>query len=142
VEAAGSAPDGGRGRRRLVEVSEAPDPYSETREVLRRKRSEIVATVDRLGTHDPAEVANLGFGKRIGDATSYAVERMTDAYQARTIYATVGEIDQALERIDAGTYGRCVVCAAAIPDERLQAVPWAAVCVPCSAKPGKSNLVR
>ena len=114
----------------------------ETRALLLRKRAEIVAKVDQLGAHDPAEVANLGFGKRIGDGTTYAVERMTDAYQARTIYATVAEIDQALERIDGGTYGRCVACGELIPAERLQAVPWAALCVPCSAKPGKSRVVR
>lgn len=114
----------------------------ETRALLLEKRAEIVAKVEQLGEHDPAEVANLGFGKRIGDATSYAVDRMTDAYQARTIYATVSEIDQALERLDAGTYGRCVLCGNEIPEERLQAVPWAALCVPCSAKPGKSAPVR
>ncbi len=113
-----------------------------TRSLLLAKRAEIVAKVEQLGEHDPAEVANLGFGKRIGDATSYAVDRMTDAYQARTIYATVGEIDQALERLDAGTYGSCVLCGNAIPEERLRAVPWAALCVPCSAKPGKSAVVR
>jgi DnaK suppressor protein len=106
----------------------------ETRSELLRKRAEIVARVDQFGAHDPAEVANLGFGKRIGDATSYAVERMNDAYQARTIYAQVAEIDQALERLDAGTYGRCVACGTQIPAERLHAVPWAAHCVPCSAK--------
>ena len=114
----------------------------ETRALLLAKRTEIVAKVDQLGAHDPAEVANLGFGKRIGDGTTYAVERMTDAYQARTIYATVTEIDQALERLDEGTYGRCVACGVLIPSERLLAVPWAALCVPCSAKPRKSRVVR
>ena len=118
------------------------DPQARTRDLLMQKRSEIVDKVDRLGAHDPAEVANLGFGKRIGDGTAYAVERMTDAYQARTIYSTVAEIDQALERLDAGTYGRCVSCSRPIPDERLAAVPWAALCVPCSARPGKSKVVR
>ena len=112
------------------------------RELLLAKRAEIVAKVDALGEHDPAEVANLGFGKRIGDATSYAVGKMTDAYQARTIYSTVADIDQALERLDAGTYGRCLICGTAIPSERLEAVPWAALCVPCSAKPARSRLVR
>jgi DnaK suppressor protein len=121
------------------DTTSAPDNI---RELLLEKRAEIIAKVEQLGEHDPAEIANLGFGKRIGDATSYAVERMNDAYQARTIYATVGEIDQALERLDAGTYGRCVLCSNAIPEERLRAVPWAALCVPCSAKPGKSRLVR
>ncbi|MEA2638464.1 MAG: DnaK suppressor protein [Chloroflexota bacterium] len=114
----------------------------DTRALLLRRRAEIVAKVDQLGAHDPAEVANLGFGKRIGDGTTYAVERMTDAYQARTIYATVADIDQALERIDTGAYGRCVACGDLIPAERLQAVPWASRCVPCSAKPGKSGAVR
>ena len=119
-----------------------PDPHADARAALLSKRSEIVTKVDALGAHDPAEVANLGFGKRIGDGTTYAVERMTDAYQARTIYTTVAEIDHALERIDAGTYGCCVACGTAIPDERLEAVPWAALCVPCSAKPAKSKVVR
>jgi DnaK suppressor protein len=125
-----------------TESMRQPDPHTDARERLVSKRSEIVAKVDQLGAHDPAEVANLGFGKRIGDATAYAVERMTDAYQARTIYATVSEIDRALDRIDVGTYGRCVACGTTIPDERLRAVPWAALCVPCSAKPAKSKVVR
>jgi DnaK suppressor protein len=123
-------------------TNDQPDQHSATRDALLRKRSEIIAKVDQLGEHDPADVANLGFGKRIGDATLYAVEKMTDAYQARTIYATVAEIDQALERIDAATYGRCTACGSSIPAERLEAVPWAALCVPCSAKPGKSKPVR
>ena len=115
---------------------------NDLRKSLLQKRAEIIARVDQLGEHDPAEVANLGFGKRIGDGTTYAVGRMTDAYQARTIYATVAEIDQALERLDEGTYGCCVACGEPIPEERLQAVPWAALCVPCSAKPRKSGAVR
>ena len=125
-----------------TEVAQPPDAHSAARAALAAKRAEIVAKVDQLGAHDPAEVANLGFGKRIGDGTMYAVERMTDAYQARTIYATVADIDQAIERLDAGSYGRCIVCGTAIPDERLEAVPWAALCVPCSAKPRKSAAVR
>src|ERR1700676_3100072 len=125
-------PDGGVGK----------GQGNDLRKSLLQKRAEIIARVDQLGEHDPADVANLGFGKRIGDGTTYAVERMTDAYQARTIYATVAEIDQALERLDEGKYGRCLACGEPIPQERLQAVPWAALCVPCSAKPQKSRIVR
>jgi DnaK suppressor protein len=118
------------------------EPGKDLRVSLMQKRAEIIARVDQFGERDPAEVANLGFGKRIGDGTTYAVERMTDAYQARTIYSTVAEIDQALVRLDEETYGRCVACGEPIPEERLQAVPWAALCVPCSAKPRKSGVVR
>ena len=64
---------------------------------------------------------------------------MTGAYQARTLYETVKEIDQALARLDAGTYGRCASCGEPIPGERLRAIPWAAVCVPCSASRARSG---
>ncbi len=43
----------------------------------------------------------------------------------------VREIDAALGRIDAGTYGICVRCGKSIPDERLAAVPYAVLCVSC-----------
>ncbi len=109
---------------------------------LLQKRAELAAKVEQLGERDPAEVAALGFGKRVGDGTTYAVERMNDAYQARTLYETVREIDEALERLDASTYGRCAACGVAIPEDRLAAVPWAALCVPCSARRPRSRPVR
>jgi DnaK suppressor protein len=107
------------------------------RTVLDDKRTELLARIAQFGASDPAETANLSFGKRIGDGTTYAVERMTGAYQARTLYETVKEIDQALERLDGGSYGRCAVCGEAIPDERLAALPWAEMCVPCSGRRGR-----
>ena len=102
--------------------------------MLLEKRAELVAEVTQLGAHDPAEVANLGFGKRIGDGTTYAVERMTSAFQARTLYETVRAIDHALERLDDGSFGRCATCGVAIPAARLELVPWAELCVPCSSR--------
>ena len=101
--------------------------------MLIEKRAELVAKVQQLGAHDPAEASNLNFGKRIGDGTTYAVERLTGAYQARTLYETVREIDSSLIRLSEGTYGRCAACGKPIPAGRLELVPWAALCVPCSA---------
>jgi DnaK suppressor protein len=40
-------------------------------------------------------------------------------------------IDEALVRLDAGKYGRCLACGELIPLERLRAVPFAAYCVDC-----------
>lgn len=42
-------------------------------------------------------------------------------------------IEAALDRIRQGTYGVCVVCGEAIPEERLDAVPHAAICRDCAA---------
>lgn len=47
---------------------------------------------------------------------------------------TIDEIDAALARIDAGTFGRCLSCGIDIPAERLQLRPFAAACVPCQQR--------
>jgi DnaK suppressor protein len=40
-------------------------------------------------------------------------------------------VDEALARLDAGTYGTCIRCGTAITDARLEALPWAAHCIDC-----------
>ncbi len=44
------------------------------------------------------------------------------------------QVTAALARLDAGTYGKCVTCGQALPDERLDARPEAARCVACQQK--------
>jgi DnaK suppressor protein len=41
----------------------------------------------------------------------------------------LAEIDAALRRIDDGTFGACAVCGAPIGEERLEAVPYARLCI-------------
>ena len=47
---------------------------------------------------------------------------------------------QALQRIDDGRYGLCVVCGNAIPEKRLEAIPWAARDVKCEQALEQRNL--
>ena len=49
------------------------------------------------------------------------------------LQVTLGEIDAALARIDAGTYGACTRCGSAIPEERLELRPFASRCVACTS---------
>ena len=44
------------------------------------------------------------------------------------------EVQQALARIDNGTYGICSNCGQPIPEKRLEAIPWATLCVACESK--------
>ena len=53
--------------------------------------------------------------------------------RAADLQDTIDEIDKALARIEAGTYGRCVHCGTAIPEERLELRPFAMGCVSCSS---------
>jgi DnaK suppressor protein len=49
------------------------------------------------------------------------------------LQATVEQIEAALVRIDAGTYGSCTHCGSAIPEERLRMRPFADACVTCAS---------
>jgi RNA polymerase-binding protein DksA len=48
----------------------------------------------------------------------------------------VGQINSALHRIESGEYGICTECGAEISEERLEIVPYAALCIKCAEKAG------
>ncbi len=52
----------------------------------------------------------------------------------RELEARLGEMRQALERVDNGTYGVCANCGQDIPPARLKIKPEAIYCIPCSEK--------
>jgi DnaK suppressor protein len=80
---------------------------------------------------DPA--AAVSFGKRIGDGTTEAIDRMTKVGTAEQLAVIRVDVVRALEKIDDGTYGLCDRCGASIPDERLEARPWSTLCVSCAS---------
>ena len=54
------------------------------------------------------------------------------AIQADAIEGRLAAVDEALERIDSGGYGICLVCGSGIADERLEALPATALCLSCA----------
>jgi RNA polymerase-binding transcription factor DksA len=52
--------------------------------------------------------------------------------RSATLQRTIEQIDAALARIAAGSYGTCAGCGAAIPEERLELRPFAETCVRCT----------
>jgi DnaK suppressor protein len=85
-------------------------------------------------TKPPEAGSNLSFGKRIGEGTTEAVERIRSTAAARSIAAALAEVDRALEKVVEGTYGLCDDCKQPISSERLEAMPAATLCVTCSAR--------
>src|SRR5690554_1120416 len=53
-----------------------------------------------------------------------------------------GKIDEALERIDRGDYGSCMICGQEIPRERLEALPYAVNCLHCQEELEKEENKR
>jgi len=106
---------------------------------IRRELSERLAALDEeLGDltavpRDPASA--VSFGKRIGDGTTEAVERLTKVGTAEQLAAMRADVARALAKLDDGTYGLCDRCGLAISDERLEARPWSVRCVRCASLP-------
>jgi len=71
----------------------------------------------------------LGFGKRIGDGTHVAVERIVDVGKQEVLLEKLRAIGEAEEELAAGTYGLCRECGEPIPLERLEVRPYATRCV-------------
>ena len=108
---------------------------TDIRSLLQARRRELAKELEGLTAVPRDPMASVAFGKRIGDGTAEAVERISTTAVARRLSATATEVDRALERLSAGTYGTCETCGDPIPPERLEAIPWAATCVSCSGAP-------
>ena len=72
------------------------------------------------------------------ESTQDIADKAVSSYTREFLYSlTDGErtvllrIDEALNRIDDGTYGFCLNCGTQMSDKRLAAVPWAPHCVDC-----------
>ena len=90
---------------------------------------------DRIGefAKAPERGSQLGFGKRIGDGTSEAISRITEAGVGGTLEVTLAKVDRALAKIDEGSYGMCDSCGQPIPPGRLEVAPESTLCVQCAA---------
>lgn len=103
----------------------------QVKSLLDNRREALLAELERL-TAPPSSAASVSFGKRVGDGTTEAVERLATTATARSIAASITEIDRALQRLDTGEYGTCEVCGGVIPELRLEVRPAANTCVDCA----------
>ena len=112
-----------------VEVPQDQDQYKALRERLQNQRDEILNMYKQ----------DLRAGQESADdGTEDIVDRANNSYNRELMFSLsdgerqlVLQIDAALQRMDAGAYGRCANCGRPIALQRLQAVPWARFCIDC-----------
>jgi RNA polymerase-binding protein DksA len=102
------------------------------------------------------QIGKESFGKSqkeaCGDLSSYTLhmaDMASDSYERDFAFDLVSneqeliyKIDEALGRIDDGTFGKCLTCGKKISKARLNVVPYAALCVPCQQKEEKERQKR
>jgi DnaK suppressor protein len=99
------------------------------RSALERVRSELEDELRTLTAAPRDPMGAVSFGKRIGEGTSQAVERIAQVDAAKKLDAKLRDVGRALDKLDEGTDGACDVCRAPIGQERLEAIPWAVRCI-------------
>lgn len=112
----------------------------EVREQLLTQRQEILD----LYEHDLRE------GQRASDEGSEdIVDRANSAYNREFMFSLSGterdtlfQIEEALQKLDEGSYGTCSNCSEEIPLARVKAVPWAKYCIACQELDEKGLLAE
>jgi RNA polymerase-binding transcription factor DksA len=106
---------------------------AEVASLLAAKRAEVEAQIGGIEdavTHSTA--GGISFGKRVGDGTSIAVERLSQVAAHEGLHDTLGQLARAEASLADGTYGVCQVCGEEIAAGRLEARPFATRCVDCA----------
>jgi DnaK suppressor protein len=105
------------------------------REELVEERASLLEQVEDLDAE--ADVKNWregGFDDDPADAGSASFERETAQSLSNHARNLLSQIDDAMRRMDAGTYGTCERCGETIEVARLEALPYATLCLTCKRR--------
>jgi len=93
----------------------------------------VKSTFDDEGLTEQSETDSVGelssYDQHQADMGTETFEREKDLSILEQVEAELADVEHAVRRLDDGTYGTCEVCARPIPDERLEAMPAARLCL-------------
>ena len=106
------------------------------RETLLEERGRVEAALQNLHEENSRTLSEdageeTAYDNHLADTATETYDRELDYTLEENSGHVLAEIDAALDRIANGTYGRCTNCDGQIPVERLEALPWATLCIEC-----------
>lgn len=108
----------------------------EARQRLADERERLVGvrtTFDEEHFSEQSERDSVGeissYDQHQADMGTETFEREKDLSILEQVEAELADVEHALRQLDDGTYGTCEVCGKVIPDERLEAIPTARLCL-------------
>ena len=104
---------------------------------MRDAASRLSASSKQAGAGEQANPDQLP-----AEQANETIERELDLGVLLSVESELAQLQRALGRLDAGTYGRCEVCGKPIAEGRLEAKPAARYCVEDQAKAEKDPLLR
>ena len=132
----------------MVKENETPNPGQKTdwqifvenmEQSLAEQKAEIVENLIS-SSNDFREIVEGMDPKDLADIASDDIDRrMIEAIGSQEL-KRLKLIDSALTRIKQGKYGSCMKCGVRIPRERLDAIPYALMCIDCKSKEERRSL--
>src|SRR5512146_2828346 len=108
---------------------------SHYRALLLEEQERLLNAVDFLDRENPGSIADeLGDivtagDDNLGDTATAMYDRELDQSLEEGAQQTLLEIQNALRKIEDGSYGTCEACGKPIAEDRLAAIPWARLCI-------------
>jgi DnaK suppressor protein len=118
-------------------VTEAAELY----ERLKNEKAELLERLEQLrALGQPSAERREGspFGKR-EEGADEASELEKRLVSIRRLEESLNEVEHALQKYEAGTYGLCDSCGQPIEQGRLEAIPQASLCMRCKAQQAKET---
>jgi RNA polymerase-binding protein DksA len=110
---------------------------AEFKAVLEQERDRLEAEVAAIDAEERETLSEAtgenAYRDHMADQGSATFERELDMTLEENVREHLKEVRAALDRVEAGTYGRCERCSAEIPAERMEAVPTASLCITCKS---------
>jgi DnaK suppressor protein len=113
--------------------------FAELYERLKKEKAELLEKLEQLRTlGQPSAERKEGspFGKREEGADEASELEKRLALEER-LGESLNEVEHALQKYEAGTYGFCDSCGQPIEQGRLEAIPQASLCLSCKAQRAK-----
>ncbi|ADJ25439.1 transcriptional regulator, TraR/DksA family [Dehalogenimonas lykanthroporepellens BL-DC-9] len=113
--------------------------YQELNQRLRGDLAQLKEQMETLKASAPQEDRREGspFGKREEEATETADLENRLALEKRVL-DQIADVETAIAKLEKGTYGKCEKCGQPIAPARLEALPYARLCIACKSKQGKT----
>ncbi len=100
------------------------------RALLEEERGDLIAKLEELGVG----VGRLNYDSNFADSSQVTAERGEVEALAGKLRETLQEVEEALRKLENGTYGTCEDCGQPIDPLRLEAKPAAPYCINCASK--------
>jgi YteA family regulatory protein len=111
------------------------DHFRQKLEQERRRMQHQMRVIEARQDRDQSETLGelSDYDDHPADVATETFEREKDRALRENAREIVERIDASLRKMEAGTYGLCDICGQVIPAGRLEAVPYATLCVKCQA---------